>query len=171
MVVDSSDPDALDFTGASGTLTAGYVSVVGGDGGHPTDSHPLPTTGATAVNNPFPSLTGPTAADCTAAGANNATTTLKSTTVYTTKSGLTCFTNAVTISGTVTLPSGVVVFENGVTLGGTVNSGTNGTTIDMLGGAFDVGTGTRSEPYRADLRANNRHGWRSLRHCSVATRD
>src|ERR1700733_5544219 len=34
VIVDSSDSDALDFTGGAGTLTAGSVGVVGGCGGH-----------------------------------------------------------------------------------------------------------------------------------------
>ena len=36
----------------------------------------------------------------------------------------------------------VLVFENGVTLGGTINWGTGGSTLDVLGGAFNVNTGS-----------------------------
>ena len=59
-------------------------------------------------------------------------------------SGIICYSNAVTMSN-VTLrwanPT-VLVFENGVTLGGTINSGTGGSTLDVLGGAFNVNTGS-----------------------------
>jgi len=143
VVVDSDATDALQFTGGGGTLSAGYVSVVGGDGGQTGDSNPKPVTGAAPITNPFPNLTGPTpSTDCTASNTNS-TTTIMSTTVLKTANNITCFTGSnVTTSGTVTLPSGVLVFENGVTLGGTVNSGTNGTTIDVYGGSFNVGTGS-----------------------------
>ena len=143
VVVDSSSPSAIQFTGGGGSLTAGYVSVVGGANGQTGDSNPAPVTGAAPVTNPFPSLTGPTpSTDCTAANTNS-TITLKSTTVLKTANNITCFTGSnVTTSGTVTLPSGVLVFENGVTLGGTVTSGANGTTIDVYSGSFNVSTGS-----------------------------
>jgi hypothetical protein len=149
VVVDSNASDALQFTGGAGTLTAGYVSVVGGDGGQLGDSSPAPIKGAAPVINPFPSLSGPNPlTDCTTgpSGNTNTATTLNSSSTYKTVNNITCFPNAVSMSGTVNLPSGVVVFENGVTLGGTVNSGTTGsnpgTTIDVSGGSFDVSTGT-----------------------------
>jgi len=143
VVVDSSDPAALQFTGGGGTLSAGYVAVVGGANGQSADSNPAPVTGSAPVINPFPNLTGPQpSTDCTAANTNS-TTTIKSTTALKTANNITCFTGSnVTTSGTVTLPSGVLVFENGVTLGGTVNSGANGTTIDVYSGAFNVATGS-----------------------------
>jgi len=144
VVVDSDASDALQFTGGGGSLSAGYVAVVGGDGGQTGDSNPSPVTGSAPVNNPFPGLVGPNpATDCTAANTNTPSGgKVTSTTVLKTSGNITCFTNAITTSGTVTLPSGVLVFENGVTLGGTVSSGASGTTLDVYGGAFGVGTGS-----------------------------
>ena len=141
VVVDSDNSDALQFTGGGGTLTAGYIAVVGGDGGQTGDASPAPVKGAAPVINPFPTLTGPTpSTDCTASNTNTMTSVNSSTTLKT-ANGITCFTNAVTISGR-TLPSGVMVFENGVTLGGTITSGASGTTIDVYSGAFNVNTGS-----------------------------
>lgn len=143
VVVDSDSPNALQFTGAGGTLTAGYVSVVGGDSGQTSDSNPAPVKGASAVTNPFPTLTGPNpATDCTAANSNSMSSVTSSTTLKT-SNNITCFTNssAVSITG-VTLPSGVIVFENGVNFSGTITSGTNGTTLDNYNGSFNIGTGT-----------------------------
>ena len=145
VVVDSSDPSALQFTGGAGTLSAGYVAVVGGAGGQTGDSTPAPVIHAAPVVNPFPSLSGPVpSTDCTTGSSGNTNTmsSINASTVYKTVNNITCFSNNVSMSGTVTLPSGIVVFENGVTLGGTVNSGANGTTIDNYGGTFDVSTGT-----------------------------
>lgn len=141
VVVDSDSSTALQFTGGAGTLSAGYVSVVGGDGGQTGDSNPAPVTGASPVLNPFPNLTGPTpSTDCTAANTNTMTSVTSSTTLKT-ANNITCFTKGVTFKN-VTLPSGVLVFENGVTLGGTVYSGANGTTLDVYNGAFNVNTGS-----------------------------
>jgi len=142
VVVDSDSPSALQFTGGGGTLTAGYVSVVGGDSGQTSDSHPAPVTGAAAVTNPFPTLTGPNpATDCTAANSNSMSSVTSSTTLKT-SNNITCFTNssAVSITG-VTLPSGVIVFEHGVNFSGTITSGANGTTLDNYSGSFNIGTG------------------------------
>ena len=49
VIIDSSDSDALDFTGAGGTLTAGSVGVVGGCGGHCGDSTPAPVYRITGI--------------------------------------------------------------------------------------------------------------------------
>ncbi len=59
VIVDSNSSDALHFTGAGGTLTAGSVSVVGGDGGQVGDSTPAPITGAAPGGDPL-NATGPT---------------------------------------------------------------------------------------------------------------
>lgn len=142
VVVDSDSPNALSFTGAGGTLTAGYVSVVGGASGQTSDSHPAPVMGASAVINPFPSLTGPNpATDCNSTNSNTMTSVNSSTTLKT-ANNITCFTasSAVSISGR-TLPSGVVVFTHGVNFTGTINSGTNGTTLDNYSGSFNIDTG------------------------------
>lgn len=146
VVVDSNASDALQFTGGGGTLTAGSVSVVGGDGGQTGDSTPAPVTGATPVSDPL-NITGPntTNGGCTTGtGGNTSTATSVTGTVTAGSSGIICYSNAVTMSN-VTLGGAnptVLVFENGVTLGGTINSGTGGSTLDVLGGAFNVNTGS-----------------------------
>jgi Flp pilus assembly protein TadG len=156
VVVDSDSPDALQFTGGGGTLTAGYVSVDGGDGGQVGDSTPTPITHSTPINNPMPNMNGPVpATDCTASNTNSGasytgTSTLK------TAGGITCFSSAVTLSNFTSsnpLPGGILVFENGVTLSGTVNttapsSGSNyGSTLDVYGGPFNVNTGSTLSLY------------------------
>lgn len=145
VVVDSDSSDALQFTGGGGTLSAGYVSVVGGDGGQTTDSTPAPVTGAAPVTNPFPSLTGPNpSVDCTAANTNTASSYTGSSTLKT-ANNITCFSQNVTLSNFTSskpLPSGILVFENGVNLSGTIYSGTNGTTLDNYSGTFSVNTGS-----------------------------
>ena len=167
VVVDSTSSDALQFTGGGGTLTAKYVSVVGGAGGQTGDSTPAPTTGAAPVANPLPSTSGPDpTTNCTPSSSNPAVSTTGSNiysgqtysdvTFPTATNGITCFTyvptahgsgsSPVTFSGTTTLPPGIAVFPNGLNLGGTVNSGSdatnNGTTIDVNGGALTVQTNT-----------------------------
>jgi hypothetical protein len=69
VVDDSNDPDALDFTGGGGSLTAGSVGVVGGAGGHTGDSTPAPKTGIAPISDPLGSLPPPpyNPASCTAA--------------------------------------------------------------------------------------------------------
>ena len=163
VVVDSTSSDALQFTGAGGTLTAKYVSVVGGDGGQTGDSTPHPVTHAAPVNNPFPGLTSPPTSGansvCTTTGGasghgntNSAQSYTGTSTIYT-ANGVTCFTYVPTAHGSgsspvsltgVTLPPGLAVFPNGVTLGGTISSGTgvNGTTLDVVGGQLSVSTNT-----------------------------
>ena len=68
VVDDSNDPNALNFTGGGGSLTAGAVGVVGGAGGHTGDSTPPPQTGVAPVSDPLANLPAPTynAASCTA---------------------------------------------------------------------------------------------------------
>jgi hypothetical protein len=152
VVVDSNDPDALDFTGAGGTLTAGSVAVVGGDGGHTGDSTPTPVTGASPVSDPL-QLTGPTPLNggCTAGGdgfAGESGTTDSTTTTLTgvvpgpgSAGQAICYTKAINLNN-VTLGTGIYVFENGVTTNGTITSGAGGTTLDIYSGAFSVNTGT-----------------------------
>ena len=53
VIIDSSDPDALQFTGAGGTLTAGSVGVVGGCGGKCSDSTPLPVQNIVPQSDPL----------------------------------------------------------------------------------------------------------------------
>jgi hypothetical protein len=139
VVVDSNASDALYFQGGAGTLSAGYISVVGGDGGHVGDSNPKPSTGGSPVLNPFPSLTGPNpATDCNGTN-SNALASYTSAAGLKTSGGITCFTNAsaVTLNG-FQLPAGVLVFENGVTLQGNITTPTAGSTLDVYGGSFNV---------------------------------
>ncbi len=150
VIVDSNSPTALNFTGGGGTLTAGSVSVVGGDSGHTSDSTPTPVTGATPVNDPL-NITGPntTNGGCTTGtGGNTSAATSVTGTVTAGPSGIICYSKAVSMNNvtlggtTANSPPVVLVFENGVTLGGTINSGTGGSTLDVLGGAFNVNTGS-----------------------------
>jgi hypothetical protein len=164
IVVDSSDPDALQFTGGGGTLTAGSVAVVGGDGGQTGDSSPAPVTGAAPMSDPI-SLTGPTPSNggCSAAGdgfsgmngvnssgvsgAESGSTDSSTTSLTGNVNGpggpgnAICYTKAVSINNA-TLGQGIYVFENGVTVGGNVTSGAGGTTLDIYGGSFTISTGT-----------------------------
>ena len=138
VMVDSSDPDALQFTGSSGYLSASSVSVVGGDGGQTGDSNPIPVTGAAPQNDPI-RLSGPVPpGGCTNTSA--ATSLTGSVTGPGTGNAL-CFTNAVALNN-VTLGPGVYVFENGATTSGTVTSGIGGTTLDVYNGALSMSTGT-----------------------------
>lgn len=58
--VNSNSSDALDFGGATGTLTAGWVQVNGGDGGHTGDSSPAPVVNSGAVvTDPYMNMTWP----------------------------------------------------------------------------------------------------------------
>jgi Flp pilus assembly protein TadG len=140
VIVDSNSTDALQFTGAGGTLTAGSVAVVGGDGGQSQDSTPTPITGVAPVSDPL-NISGPTpSSDCNSANTNTMTSVTSSTTLLT-ANNITCFSNTVALSN-VTLPSGVVVFENGVSTVGTITSGTGGTTLDIWSGALTILTQT-----------------------------
>ncbi len=137
IVVDSSDSDALNFTGGGGSLTAGSVSVVGGAGGQTGDSSPAPLTGIAPISDPL-NIAGPTpASGCS----NTSTATSLTGNVASPVGGVICYSKAVTMNN-VTLGTGTYVFENGVTLGGTVTSGVGGTTLDVQSGSFSVNTGT-----------------------------
>lgn len=138
VMVDSSDPNALQFTGSSGYLSASSVSVVGGDGGQTGDSSPTPVTGAPAQNDPI-RMSGPVPpGGCTET--STATSLTGSITGPGTGEAL-CFTNPVAMNN-VTLGSGIYVFENGVTTTGTITSGTGGTTLDVYSGALTMNSGT-----------------------------
>jgi Flp pilus assembly protein TadG len=138
VMVDSSDPDALQFTGSRGYLTASSISVVGGDGGQTGDSSPVPVTGAPAQNDPI-RISGPVPpGNC--AETSSATSLTGSVTGLGSGNAL-CFTNAVAMND-VTLGSGVYVFENGVTTTGTITSGAGGTTLDIYSGALTMDSGT-----------------------------
>lgn len=58
--INSNNSDALDFGGAKGTMTAGYIDVNGGDGGHTGDATPTPTTNTQALYpDPYQSIVWP----------------------------------------------------------------------------------------------------------------
>ena len=147
IVIDSNNSDALQFTGGGGSLTAGSISVVGGDGGQTGDATPAPVLGASPVSDPL-TIAGPTAANggCTTGATGNTSTATSVTGIIATPvGGIICYSKAVTLSN-VTMGSGsnpiVLVFENGVTLGGTISSGAGGSTLDVQSGAFNVNTGS-----------------------------
>ncbi len=158
VVIDSSDSDALDFTGAGGTLTAGSVGVVGGCGGHCGDSTPAPVTGIAPQSDPLAAMVppDPTKLTCSAAPGGKLTGTLANPT-----GGIACYSGNVTLSN-VTLGVGTYVFTGNVTLDGTVSTPQppapvapstvsanplNGTTIDMDSGALSINTGTTLSLY------------------------
>jgi hypothetical protein len=137
IIVDSSNSDALDFTGAGGSLTAGSVSVVGGAGGHTDDSNVTPVTGVAPISDPL-QITGPMpASGCS----NTSTATSLTGTIPAPTGGVVCYSKAVTMNN-VTLGTGTYVFENGLTLSGNVTSDASGTTLDIYSGSLSVNTGT-----------------------------
>jgi len=138
IVVDSKASDALQFTGGGGTLTAGSIGVVGGDGGQTGDSSPPPVTGIVPVSDPFKGEYT-TAPACTF---TSSATSVKAGDAAATVGGVVCFTKAVTLNGPLILASGTYVFNNGVTLGGAITSGAGGTTFDIAGGDLSINTGT-----------------------------
>ncbi len=141
IAVSSDSATAIDFTGASGTLSAGSVTVAGGATGHTEDSTPAPQTGVAPFNDPL-NLTGPTpgTSDCTITDATGTLNTSKSYSPTTTV----CYTSAVNWTGTSGSPTvlgpGTFVFEQGLTVQGNVS--TNAATIDIQGGSFTIKTGT-----------------------------
>jgi hypothetical protein len=158
VVVDSSDSDALYFTGGGGTLTAGSVGVVGGCGGHCGDSTPTPVTGIAPVSDPLASMVppDPTKLTCSAAPGGTLTGTLANPT-----GGIACYSGNVTLSN-VTMGMGTYVFTGNVTLDGTVStpvptSGNpqNGTTIDIDSGALSINTGTTLSLYAPQASATS----------------
>jgi Flp pilus assembly protein TadG len=136
VVVNSSDPDALHFTGGGGTLSAGSVGVVGGDGGQIGDSTPTPVKGIVPVSDPLGHLDSsfPTPTGCIAGG------TLTGTPAAGCYSG--------DASGNLTMSnvtlSGMYVFSGTGTLtfGGSVTSGAAGSTIDLVSGSMTENSGT-----------------------------
>jgi Flp pilus assembly protein TadG len=138
VVVDSSSSDALQFTGAGGTLTARSVSVVGGDGGQTGDSTPPPVTGIAPVSDPL-QLTGPAVpGSCTY---TSSATSITNGNAAATAGGVVCFTNTSGVTLTnLTLSPATYVFEHGVTLSGAVTG--LGVTLDVYGGDLGITTGT-----------------------------
>jgi Flp pilus assembly protein TadG len=105
VVDDSNDPDALDFTGGGGSLTAGSVGVVGGAGGHTGDSTPAPKTGIAPISDPFASLPAPPydPASCTAAPTGTAW-------GPATPGGTVCYSGNITVQKDVIMSAGTYVF-------------------------------------------------------------
>jgi hypothetical protein len=153
IIVDSSDPDALDFTGGGGTLTAGSVGVVGGCGGHCDDSTPAPVTGIVAQSDPLANtnIPDPTKLTCSAAPGNKLTGILADP-----GGGIACYSGNVLLSN-VTLGTGTYVFTGNVTLDGnvftkvqTVGGPDVGATIDIDSGTLSINTGTVLALYAPD---------------------
>ena len=140
VVVDSNNANALQFTGGGGSLTAGSVGVVGGDGGQTGDSTPTPVTGITPVSCPYGGMVfpDPTAMTCTTPSGGNLTGPI-SAGCYSapplSKGGL----GTLNISNA-TLGAGTYVFEGNVTMSGSITSAAGGTTLDMYNGALSEGT-------------------------------
>jgi len=149
VVVNSSDSDALQFTGAAGTLVAKWVSVVGGDGGHSSDSTPAPVTGGAPVSDPLGGLMGPTLTNggCTSSGdgfpgesgtTDTTTKTLTGTVVGPGPGKAFCYTQPINLNNA-TLGPGIYVFGNGVTLSGNITA--IGVTLDVSSGGMTIPTG------------------------------
>jgi Flp pilus assembly protein TadG len=145
IVVDSDcKTGALNFTGAGGTLTAGWIGVDGSVSGQSRDSTPAPVTGIVPVTNPFQGIVppDPTKLSCTAGG--------KLTGNVGTQGATTCYSGDVELSNA-TL-GGTLVFTGNVTLDGTINTqgldgnnkpvGNGGVTLDLNSGALNENTGT-----------------------------
>lgn len=135
VIVNSSSPNALQFTGSGGTLTAGSVGVTGGVGGQVGDSHPAPVTGIAPQSDPLsyvppPSYNTPQV-PCGAVPSG-------STIGPATSSGTVCYSGNVTLSNK-TLKPGVYVFTGNVSFSGTVTG--TGVTFYLLGG-LDASNGT-----------------------------
>jgi Flp pilus assembly protein TadG len=150
IIVDSTDPGALSFTGKGGSLTAGSVGVVGGCTGKCSDSTPAPVTGIVPQSDPLGNhaIPDPTKLTCSAAPSNKLTGTLSAP-----AGGIVCYSGNVTLNN-VTLGAGTYVFTGNVTLSGTVStpqptSGnpSNGSTIDINSGTLSISTGTTLSLY------------------------
>ncbi len=153
VIVDSSDPGALQFTGGAGSLSAGSVGVVGGCGGCSpcsscSDSNPRPVGGIVPQSDPLAGLISPPVPAsitpaCSAPTGGKLTGTLSNP-----AGGIACYSGDVTLSN-VTLGAGTYVFTGNVTLDGnvftpvpTIGSPSNGTTIDVDTGTLSINTGT-----------------------------
>jgi Flp pilus assembly protein TadG len=138
IIVNSTSQDALDFTGDAGTLTAGYVGVVGDNSVTSYKTQSI-STGVAAVSNPLAGVTppDPTKLSCTTPSGNKLTGTVGPAVA----GGTVCYNGNVTLSN-VTLNQGTFVFTGNVTLNGTITSGTGGSTIDINSGSLSINTGT-----------------------------
>lgn len=142
VVVDSNNADALQFTGGGGTLTAGSVGVVGGDGGQTGDSTPAPVTGIAPVSDPLGSLVPPNPSSMTCTTPSGNLTGTISPGCYIAAAGKKGALGTITVDNA-TLSSGTYVFEGNVDLEGNVSTvAGGGTTLDIVNGALTEGTGT-----------------------------
>lgn len=140
VIVDSNNSDALQFTGKGGTLTAGSIGVVGGDGGQTGDSTPAPVTGIAPVTCPFASmvLPDPTTMTCTTPTGGNLTGPITAG-CYIPPAGKKGALGTLNISNA-TLGAGTYVLEGNVSLNGNITSAAGGTTLDIYNGALSEGT-------------------------------
>jgi Flp pilus assembly protein TadG len=145
VVVNGTCGDALQFTGKGGTLTAGSVSVVGGDGGQTGDSTPTPVKGVAPVTNPLQAIVppdpstltcNPPAGSTTKKGVTSGTLTGNVGTAGTT----TCYSGEVTLSNAAL--AGTLVFTGDVVLDGNITTQTGGVTIDLNSGTLNENSGT-----------------------------
>lgn len=137
VIVNSNNPNALQFTGGGGTLTAGSVGVVGGDGGQTGDSTPAPVTGIVAVSNPLGSLPipNPSTMTCTTPPGGTLTGTLTAGCYNSPVGGTLTVSNAV-------MGTGLYVFTGNVTLSGSVSTAAGGATLDIANGSLSEATNT-----------------------------
>jgi hypothetical protein len=121
VVDDSNDPDALDFTGGGGSLTAGSVGVVGGAGGHTGDSSPAPKTGVAPISDPLASLPPPPydPASCTAAPSGTAW-------GPATAGGTVCYSGNIKVQKDVIMSAGIYVFTGDLDFTGNGSLTSNG---------------------------------------------
>jgi hypothetical protein len=140
VIVDSNNADALQFTGKGGSLTAGSIGVVGGDGGQTGDSTPAPVTGIAQQTCPLSGLVfpDPTTMTCTTPTGGNLTGPITAG-CYSAPAGKNGALGTLNISNA-TLGAGTYVFEGNVNLNGNITSAAGGTTLDIYNGALSEGT-------------------------------
>lgn len=142
IIVDSNSTDALQFTGGGGSLTAGSVGVVGGDGGQTGDSNPAPVKGIAQQTCPLGGMVppDPTTMTCTTPSGNLTGTIGPG--CYSAPAGKKGALGTITLDNA-TLSSGTYVFEGNVDLEGNVSTAAGGgTTLDIYNGTLTEGTGT-----------------------------
>jgi hypothetical protein len=132
----SNDPNALYFTGAGGTLSAGGVGVVGGVGGQVGDSTPAPVTGMVPISNPLASLKPPTydPSSCTAPPTSGNW-------GSTTAGVVTCYSGNIKIQTNVTMNPGTYVFTGTLDFSGGGSLTGNGVTLYIAPGGSLGGNG------------------------------
>lgn len=135
VIVDSNDPDALQFTGSGGTLTSSSVAVVGGTGGQTGDSHPPPVIGVAPQSDPMSYIPPPAystpSVPCGSVPSGSSIGPATST-------GTVCYSGNVTLSNK-TLKPGVYVFTGNVSFSGTITG--SGVSFYLLG-SLDASNGT-----------------------------